>query len=499
MKILLTAIHASRLLTPLALLYLKASLLNDRYLKEKVEVEIKEFNFVDTDDFILSEIEKYHPQIIGFSCYLWNIQKILALSSQIKRINRDITIILGGPQVSPLAKPLLKENSQIDVIVRGEGEITFLELIKSLLNSHKDISGTLGITYRDNRKLVDNADRKIISDLDSIPSPHIANLMNLEDREACLETQRGCIFRCHFCYYNKGFDRIRFFSLERVKEDLSFLLEQKLRTIYLMDPVFNLDLQRAKEICKFIIQNNKDNISFHTEIKAEFVDAELAELFHKANVRYLEIGLQSSEDKTLRSVNRKLNIKKFVNGIELLKKYDHLKAEVQLILGLPEDTARSFKKSLEFALNLQPKVLTIFRLQVLPGTRIWHKAKELGIVYEAEPPYYFLQSKAIPFKEVINLQKVINSLNLFRTKKTIKYLSKETKIKLLDIIKLWIVWLNDDKLLLSYQDRDVLKDKFRGFIRYFCEQNNSDFNFYEALLQKEVGFSIKPEKEPLKT
>lgn len=497
MRILLSSINANRFFTPLAPLYLKAFLLADRYLKEKIKVEIKEFSQFDSDDFILWEIKKSNPEIIGFSCYIWNIKKILTLSLKIKKLNRNTRIILGGPQVSPIAETILEENNQIDFIVRGEGEVTFKELIKTLLDSKKNLDMVSGITYRDNSQIVNNLDREIIPDLDSIPSVYICNFTNLKNREVCLETQRGCVFKCHFCYYNKGFDKIRFFSMQRTKRELSFLLRQKLTTIYLMDPVFNLNMKRAKEICRFIIGNNKNNIPFHTEIKAEFIDDELAELFSKANIKYLEIGLQSTKNKVLSLVNRKLNLENFANGINLLKKYD-FKTEVQLILGLPGDTFYSFKRSLEFVLNLQPKALSIFRLQVLPGTEIWNKARELGIIYEDEPPHYFLQSKTLSFDEVIQLEKIKNSLNLFRTKKTIEFLCKETKIKLLDIIELWVNWLKDDKFLLSFQDSEVLKKKFRRFIKYLCKKNNIDFNFYDAILQRETTSSTKPKKRTKK-
>ncbi|MFH0764022.1 MAG: radical SAM protein [Candidatus Omnitrophota bacterium] len=494
MKILLIAINSNNRFTPLALLYLKVSLLNDIYLKERIYVEIKEFDPLDTDESILYEVQKYNPQIIGFSCYVWNIEKILSLSNKIKKIKRKAAIILGGPQVSPIAKALLEENSQIDAIVRGEGEVSFLELTRSSLDYYKGIKKILGITYRYKGKVVNNLDREIISNLDSIPPVYSSNLISLENREVCLETQRGCIFKCHFCYYNKDFNKIRFFSMVRVKKDLSFLLKQKLKSIYLMDPVFNVDVNRAKEICKFIAQNNKNNILVHSEIKAELVDKELAELFHKAHVKYLEIGLQSSKNKVLKLVNRRLNTQKFVNGINLLKKYD-LTAEIQLILGLPGDTFHSFKKSLEFALSLEPKALLISRLQVLPGTEIWRKANELGIIYEKDPPHYFLQSKSLPFSKMIGLTKIINSINLFRTKLTFKYLCKETKIKFLDIIELWIDWLNDDAFLLKPQNSDILKDKLKGFISYLCEKNNIDFKFYENFLQREIMFSMQNEKE----
>ena len=493
MKILLISLNVDPSYIPLALLYLKASLLNDRYLKEKVEVEIKEFNLFDTSDAcyehndILHEILKYDPQIIGFSCYVWNIKEILALSVKIKKIRKDTKIVLGGPQVSPIAKIILGENSQIDIIVKGEGENTFLELVRSLLDPNRNINKISGTVIRYRGMIVENDNREMIPKLDSIPSPHTSDLIHLENRTACLETQRGCIFKCHFCYYNKDFDKIRFFSMERVKKDLSFLLGQKPASIQLMDPVFNLNVNRAKEICRFIIQNNRNNISFRMEIKAEFVDEELAELFHKANVELLTIGLQSSNNKVLHSVGRRLSAKKFIGGLDLLNKYD-LETEVQLVLGLPGDTLYSFKKSLEFALNLKPKKLDIFNLQVLPGTEIWRRAKELGIIYNPAPPYYFLQTKTLLFEEMIKLRKIINSLHLFKTKITIKHLCKETRIKLLDMIELWVDWFKDDMILLKCQNNDAIKDEFRKFIKYLCLTHNVDFGFYDSLLKKEVKF-----------
>jgi len=496
MKILLIAVNMKEFYTPLALLYLKAVLLKDRYLRKKVKVEIKEFSIYNTDDFILHEIQKYNPQIIGFSCYVWNINRILTLLYDIKKINRNVKVIMGGPQVSPISKILLKQNNQIDIIVKGEGEVIFLKLIKSLLHSGKGINKISGIAYRHNGRIIDNPEGEIIADLDSIPSPYLSNALNLSDKEVCLETQRGCIFKCNFCYYNKGLDRLRFFSIERVKEDLSFLLRQKLRSIYLMDPVFNVNVDRAKEICKFIIKKNKNSVMFHTEIRAELVDEEMAELFDKANIKYLEIGLQSSKDETLRLINRKLNIKNFVNGINLLKKYDLL-TEIQLIVGLPGDTLRSFKKSLKFVLDIEPKVVRVARLQVLPGTKIWCNAKKLGIIYEENPPYYFLKSSSFSFEDAIKTQKIINSLELFGDRLIIKYLCKEGEIKLLDFINLWIQWCSDDSLLLNYTDTNTLISKVQKFIKYFCRKNNIDFNFYNILLQKEKGanFWIRKGKE----
>jgi len=493
-KILLSTINNNDRLLALALLYLKAYALTDRCLQEKVEIEIEEFSWSDSDDFILWIIQKYNPEIIGFSCYIWNIKRILSLSFKLKKINKDIKIILGGPQVSPIAEAILEENNQIDFIVRDEGEITFKELIKTLLYSERNFDRISGISYKYNGRIVNNANREIIPDLDSIPSVYASNLKRLENREVCLETHRGCIFRCHYCYYHKSFDKIRFFSIGRVKEDLSFLLKQKIKRIYLMDPVFNLDLKRAKEICKFIIQNNKNNIPFHTEIRAELVDKELAELFYKANFKFLEIGLQSTDKDVLELVNRKLNFEQFVYGIKLLKDYS-LSIEIQLIFGLPGDTIPSFMNSLEQVMALKPKYVRTFRLMLLPGTEIWNNSKKLGMVYENEPFHRLLKSNSVSFSDIVRFEKIKNSLFL-RNLWIIKYLCKDINIELLDFIKLWIDWVGEDKFLLHLREYSKMpKEKIGSFIIYlyqkYRDKINLNLDFYDALSKREIGFSIK--------
>jgi len=261
-----------------------------------------------------------------------------------------------------------------------------------------------------------------------------------------------------------------------------------------MDPVFNLDLKRAKEICKFIIQNNKNNIPFHTEIRAELVDKELAELFYKANFKFLEIGLQSTDKDVLELVNRKLNFEQFVYGIKLLKDYS-LSIEIQLIFGLPGDTIPSFMNSLEQVMALKPKYVRTFRLMLLPGTEIWNNSKKLGMVYENEPFHRLLKSNSVSFSDIVRFEKIKNSLFL-RNLWIIKYLCKDINIELLDFIKLWIDWVGEDKFLLHLREYSKMpKEKIGSFIIYlyqkYRDKINLNLDFYDALSKREIGFSIK--------
>lgn len=493
-KILFNMIHADGRFSPLAFLYMRSVLLNDPELKRVIDVKIQEFSMSDRYDYILNEIMKFCPDILGFSCFVWNIDTVLRVSALVKKLRKDTVIVLGGPEVSTVAKAVLAKNPQIDIIVHDEGEITFRELVRTFYRGELNLNDLKGITFRHYDEIVTNQPREVIEDLDSIPSPFEFSYVPSIDTDVCLETQRGCVYKCSFCFYGKGLEGARLFSMERIKKDLNYLLNLKVKSIFLMDPVFNLPPERAKEICRFIAKNNKNNIAFHTELRAELVDEEMAELFAKANMKWVEIGLQSLDTEVLRSVRRNLNRKRFLNGVELFKKYD-LNVQVHLLFGLPGETYESFMEALEFALSLDVTDFLIFRLQLFPGIKIHQDVQTCDIVYDEKPYYVFWQNKDLPFEKVMHLQKISNSLALFQKNVLIRFLCKEAGVKLLDMVQQWIGWVNDDRLLLNNCSRREITEKFREFINYFCLRHNIDTDFYSNLLIKEEQIPITIERE----
>ena len=226
----------------------------------------------------------------------------------------------------------------------------------------------------------------ILRDLNLLPSPHQDKYVTFKGRVAQIETQRGCVFRCNFCFYNKDLSiRNRRFELDRVKRELLYWLNRDVHSIYLMDPVFNLNAARAKEICQFIAEHNHQHIKVHSEIWAEFMDDELAKLMKAANVYWLEVGLQTTDDTSLAAIERRLRMEPFLEGINSLKR-NNLYFELQLIYGLPFETPETFRRSLDFAAKLEPAELSVFMLLVLPGTELWKKAEAMGIKFDPDPP-----------------------------------------------------------------------------------------------------------------
>jgi radical SAM superfamily enzyme YgiQ (UPF0313 family) len=394
MRICLATVHCEPLFTPLALLYLKTFLVERKGMPDEA-IDIAEFSLEDDSvDAIARRLLSTEPALIGLSCYVWNVTTLMEVVKIVKARRPQTTIVLGGPEVGPVAMSVLDAYSDVDAIVKSEGEIPFAEIVECV-SDRRSLHDVGGICFRDGGSLVDTGDAPLLLNLDDLPSPHLTTAIHRRHagRIVCLETQRGCVFKCNFCFYNKDLSlRNRRFDLERVKRELLRWLDpgspgDDVYSIYLMDPVFNLNAARAKDICRFIAANNPRAVKFHTEIWAEFMDDELARLMRAAHFTFVEVGLQTTDVTALATVERRLKLEKFLAGIEHLTAHD-IEFELQLIYGLPGETTESFRRSLEFAVSLDPPKLAVFPLMVLPGTELWRKADVLGLEYELTPPYY---------------------------------------------------------------------------------------------------------------
>ena len=385
----LAAIHSDPAFTPLALLYLRAQLVEHGGVPAG-DVDIAEFTLDTPPAHIARRILRSNPRVAGLSCYVWNVTTFMEVAKLLKKARPDLVIVLGGPEVGPMAASIVDAYPDVDIVVKSEGEAPFSEIVERARDG-RTLHDVKGIAFRDARGVVvDNEDAPLLKDVNDLPSPHLGGFDDIDygGRVICLETQRGCVFKCNFCFYNKDSSvRNRRFELDRVKRELLHWLGRDVQQIYLMDPVFNLYGDRAKDILRFIAANNARRVPFHTEVWAEFIDDEMARLMRDANVTFVEVGLQTTDTTALMTVERRLKVEQFVHGVECLKKHG-VDFELQLIYGLPGETRASFMKSLAFAESLEPPQLAVFPLMVLPGTELWRKAEAIGLEYEPTPPYY---------------------------------------------------------------------------------------------------------------
>lgn len=482
MKICLATVHASPAFTPLALLYLKAYLVEQGPLSAS-DVGILEFAAGDSAEEITRRVLQGAPDVVGLSCYVWNVETLLIASRRIKQLRPEIRIVLGGPEVGPVARLVLEKNPAVDCVVKSEGELVFAEIVAAWMNG-RDISEVKGICYRQGGAVFDNGDAPILDDLNKLAAPLSMFDSDPKGRIICIETQRGCVFRCNFCFYNKDLSiRNRRFDLGRVEDELRYWLQQDISRIYLMDPVFNLNAARAKEICRFIAAHNLRRIPFHTEVWAEFIDEELAQLMHEANFRYLEVGLQTTDAGVLAAAERRLKLARFVEGIEYLKRFN-VPFEVQLIYGLPGETRASFRKSLDFAASLQPPHLAVFMLMVLPGTELGRRALQLDIEHDPAPPYHIRSHRSMSADDIAYGLQVSEAVGKIGEAWTVRLLGRESGVSFSDVIDEWIAWAGgeaaDAPVHADAPDSAKLNESIGRFIRHFCRRRQIPPKFYEA-------------------
>ena len=469
-KICLATAHCKPAFIPLALLYLRACLVEQQSMADE-DVTILEFGPDDSADQISDAVVAAGADVIAFSCYVWNIRALTGAAARIKVRQPTALIVLGGPEVGPVASSTLADHPSIDVVIKSEGEVPFRQIVERR-QSGRDLGDVPGVCFRRDGHVVDTGEAPILRDLNQLASPHTERFATTERRVICIETQRGCVFRCNFCFYNKDLSiRNRRFDLGRVKREIGFWLERDVEELYLMDPVFNLNAERAKEICRFLATHNRRRIPVHTEVWAEFIDDELASLMRDAHFSYIEVGLQTTDDNVLATVERRLRLQKFLDGIASLKKYG-LPFEVQLIYGLPGDTRERFRKSLNFAAALDPSHLSVFRLMVLPGTELWRKAASLDLEYDSDPPYYVRSHFSMAQADIRYGSEIKKALDWLESFRTIRVLRRERGVSYTDIIDAWM---------------GSPPESLAAFVDDFCAKKAIPPDFYRASASLEGG------------
>lgn len=479
MRIALATRHCDRAFIPLALMYLKASLVG-RGCCVPEDVAIVEFPKDATPETIASDLLGLRPAVVGLSCYVWNIGATLAAARLVKNHAPDVRIVLGGPEVGPVAADVMRRHPCIDVVVYSEGEVPVADLVQAW-QADRPLNGVPGICFRDGDAIVEGSTAALVKDLGDYPSPHLERYIDYAGRVVCIETQRGCVFHCNFCFYNKDYSlRNRRFAVDRVQEELLVALGQDVLEIYLMDPVFNLNATRAKEICRFIAAHNPRRVPIHSEIWAEFVDDELAGLMSAAGFSFLEVGLQTTDAPTLAAAERRLRIDRFNEGIAHLHRHQ-LTFQLQLIYGLPGETRSTFRESLNFGMALDPTQLMVFLLMVLPGTELWRKAATFDLAFEPEPPYHVRSHRSMSAQDIEHGHRLLESANLLQVSRTIRFLSREPGLTFADVVEEWLAWRPAAGVFPA--DSETLK----AFVTHLCHQRDIPDEFYVRLGALEFG------------
>lgn len=413
MKILLTAINSQYIHSNLAVRYLKA------YVKDlDVDCCIKEFTINDRKEKILENILIEKPDIIAFSTYIWNGEYVEALSKLIKRVNPNIKIIYGGPEASYDSYSFLNRNDG-DFLIEGEGEETFRELTSYLIGDDKDKSfiqkATLGnikgLYYKLDGEIFYNGLREIM-DMNKIVFPYTED-DDLSNKIVYYEASRGCPFRCKYCLSSVS-RKLRFLELERVKKELMFLVNKKVKLVKFVDRTFNSKHEFASEIWSFLAQLDTDT-KFHFEISADLInDNEIEILSNAPKGRFqFEVGVQTTNNEVLRNVNRRVNFEDIAEKVKEVKKLSNIMQHLDLIAGLPGEDYQSFKKSFNDVYSIRPDEVQLGFLKLIKGSPMRAESEKWGMAYSPYQPYEILKTNDISYEELIKLKKVEAMVNKY--------------------------------------------------------------------------------------
>ena len=418
MKVLLVTLDSKFIHANLAVRYLKKFCENDG--NGVFNIEIKEFTINQQMHYILNEIFDYNPDIICFSCYIWNIEYVKEIAYIIKEAEPKIKILCGGPEVSFETKKFMEESPYIDYVICGEGEITFKEFINSIQSSNKKLNEIKGLTYRENKNIIINDSREPIDNLDLIQYPYDEN-EEFKDKIIYYESSRGCPFSCSFCMSSID-KRTRNFSLERVKRDLKLLLKTKAKQIKFVDRTFNADYKRSIIIMEYIVLNNINNMTIHFEITADIINGEFLKFLEEmpVNMFQFEIGVQSLNSETLYEINRHMNIDKLYNVISNIGRNNNIHMHLDLIAGLPYENYKSFKESFNGIHQLNAEKIQLGFLKVLKGTKIYADRDKHDIKYRKIAPYEVICTKYLNIKEILKLKKIEEIVEKYYNEKYFK-------------------------------------------------------------------------------
>ena len=419
MKILLTTLNAKYIHSSLALRSLRANLPEGIH-----DCEILELTINNHPEEILAAIYRHKPDVLGLSCYIWNVQMLLEAADELKKVLPQVKIIAGGPEATHSAEEILLSH-KIDVVVRGEGEEAFAQLAEKGF----DPCSVDGALYLEGGQVISRP----------LPPPDINRLQfaysrtktlagdGLQNKIIYYEASRGCLYSCAYCMSSLAGD-VRRLSLATVFEQLSELIALKPALIKFVDRTFNSDERYAYEIWRYLIVNDNNITNFHFEISGGLLNADTLALLKTARpgLFQFEIGVQSINMQTLAAIRRPDNLEKICSNARELALYNNIHIHLDLIAGLPYEDFCSFKESFNTVYSLSPHMLQLGFLKLLKGTALRADAERYRMIYKTTAPYEVLSTAWLAFDDILRLKRVEDALNVYynsgQFKGTVKFL-----------------------------------------------------------------------------
>ena len=408
MNIILAAINAKYIHSNLAVYSLRAFV--PRY---EEEIRIKEYTINQPLDDILMDLYEAHPDVVCFSCYLWNIQYVEQVITELAKVLPDTQIWLGGPEVSYDAPEMLRKYPMISGIMCGEGEENFRELAEHFHGEGKGLRDIKGIVFRDRDGAVIQNESRPVMDLNKIPFVY-EDIENFKNRIIYYESSRGCPFSCSYCL--SSIDKcLRFRDIGLVERELQFFIDHEVPQVKFVDRTFNCRHDHAMAVWSYIMEHDRGKTNFHFEIAADLLNEEEIRLINsmRPGLIQLEIGVQSANPQTIREICRRMDLEKVRVNTARIRERGNVHQHLDLIAGLPYEGIQSFAASFNEVYAMKPEQLQLGFLKVLKGSLMHERAAEYGILYQDRAPYEVLSTRWLSYGEIIRLKKIEEMVEVY--------------------------------------------------------------------------------------
>ena len=401
------------------------------------EIIATEYTINDQPSAVLQKLYELSGDIYAFSCYVWNRKLTEQICGDLRKVKPDCTIIIGGPEAAWQPAEILEQIKSADIVLSGEGETNFPQIIISLNNYYnscinkesgyyrpdnsvlsavcEDISGISWIDQQGNVRI--NPVSLQLSE-GEWPFPYMSEeLSELSERILYYESSRGCPFGCTYCMSSR--DRtVRYRPLDQVFSELELLMDANVKLVKFVDRTFNCNPKRSADIWKWLIDKSKTKrfrTRFHFEIAADLIDDISVEILNKApeNLFQFEIGVQSCSSDVLNIINRKCDLPLLFKRVEQLRALNTIHLHLDLIAGLPTEDLQQFTVNFDQVIALKPHMLQLGFLKILPGSIIFEQANSANMIWRDKPPYEILSSDKMSFADLIRLKRIENQLDCY--------------------------------------------------------------------------------------
>ena len=494
MNVLLVAINSKFVHTNLAVRYLKKAC------EDIANVDILE-NSINTDkNIVLKKMYLKRPDIICFSCYIWNIDYMIEIAENIKKVMPEVPVLFGGPEVSFDPKDIMTEHSFIDFILSGEGEESIRDIIKCI-EGDGDYESVDGLTFRKNGNVVKNAPRELISDMGTVKSPYEdMDEDEYKDKIIYYESSRGCPFNCQYCM-SSTIRGVRNFPFDRVKKELGAFIDANVKQVKFVDRTFNANRDRTLEMINFFKENDNGYTNFHLEVAAHIMDDELIKVLSdsRRGLFQIEIGIQSTNPDTLAEICRRQDFERIRHVVDSVAKGRNVHQHVDLIAGLPYEGYESFGRSFDDVFSLKGDHVQLGFLKLLKGSPIReNQIEKHGYEFSSKPPYEVLGNNYIGFGELLRLKEIEEILELYWNShsfsKSCKYVIEnfyaESPFRFFDDFSAY--WSANGYFEMGHS-RNALYEIFSGFYEFHIGNN---LELFKELLRYDYMASAKASAAP---